>query len=76
MARQVLDDPVTRQRGYFRGEFLQRLFNMGPGEHSSNVGEFVWSLVLLELWHRQHLAPRRDQPQGRVISLDRDGVGR
>lgn len=55
MVREVLLDPRTRQRGYFRREFVDQLLGTHQREQASYYGEIVWYLMALELWHRQHL---------------------
>lgn len=51
----VLHDPRTRQRGYFRSGFVDRLFDLQRHEHVAYYGEIVWYLLVLELWHREHV---------------------
>jgi asparagine synthase (glutamine-hydrolysing) len=51
----VLTDSRTRQRGYFRPAFLDRLLELHRGKDAHFYGEIIWYLVALELWHRQHL---------------------
>lgn len=51
----VLTDPRTRQRGYFRPSFLDHLLKLHRGKDAHFYGEILWYLVALELWHRQHL---------------------
>jgi asparagine synthase (glutamine-hydrolysing) len=56
-ARDVLLDPQTHQRGYFRPEQLQRLLDEhvdGRADHSQGL----WTLLLFELWHREHVDRR------------------
>lgn len=55
MVQDILRDSRTRQRGYFRKEFLDHLLDRHRQEHAAYYGEFVWYLLALELWHRQHL---------------------
>ena len=55
LIQDVLCDPRTRQRGYFRREFLDRLMDLHRRDHAGYYGEVIWYLVALELWHRQHL---------------------
>jgi asparagine synthase (glutamine-hydrolysing) len=50
----VLRDQRTRQRGYFRPGFIDHLMRLRK-EHVAYYGEIVWYLLILELWHRQHL---------------------
>ncbi len=51
----VLFDSRTRQRGYFRPAFLDRLAQLHREDHTAYYGEAIWYVVALELWHRQHL---------------------
>jgi asparagine synthase (glutamine-hydrolysing) len=53
-AQEVLRDPRTRQRGYFRKGFVERLLDLQRREHVAFYGEIVWYLLTLELWHREH----------------------
>ena len=53
-ARDVLHDPRTRQRSYFRAGFVDRLLKLQSQEHVAYYGEIVWYLLALELWHREH----------------------
>jgi len=55
MTREVLDDPRTRQRGYVRRQFLDLLLARKGQQEAALFGEAVWSILALELWHRQHL---------------------
>jgi asparagine synthase (glutamine-hydrolysing) len=51
-AHQVLLDPSTVRRGYFRRETVARLLD----EHTRGVFDHsyrLWSLLVLELWQRQ-----------------------
>lgn len=52
--RQVLTEPRTRQRGYFNPQYVNLLLDehqRGRRDHSFRL----WSLFMLELWHRQFL---------------------
>jgi asparagine synthase (glutamine-hydrolysing) len=60
LMQDVLNDPRTRQRGYFRPEFIDRLTGLHRTGHSAYYGEVIWYLVALELWHRQHLESPRE----------------
>jgi asparagine synthase (glutamine-hydrolysing) len=55
MSQDMLADTQTRQRGYFRPEFIDRLMKLHREGHLAYYGEILWHLVALELWHRQHL---------------------
>lgn len=53
-AEDVLLDPKTAQRGYFRPQSVTTLLN----EHTQNEvdhGQRLWALLVLELWHRHFL---------------------
>lgn len=56
MARDVLLDARTLNRGYFRSEGVRRLLDdhqQGRFDHAARL----WSLLVLELWHRQWVDP-------------------
>jgi asparagine synthase (glutamine-hydrolysing) len=63
----VLDEPQTRQRGYFRPEFLSRIKELNH-VHPAYYGEVLWVVLVLELWHRRH----RDCLTGEAVTC---GVG-
>ncbi len=64
LVKEVLCDPRTRQRGYFRADFLDELLHRRHPEHAAYYGEFVWYLLALELWHREH----RESKQGSLCA--------
>jgi asparagine synthase (glutamine-hydrolysing) len=55
LVNDVLSDPRTRQRGYFRPGFLDELVGLHQRENAGFYGEIIWYIVALELWHREHL---------------------
>jgi asparagine synthase (glutamine-hydrolysing) len=55
----MMHDPLTRQRGYFRAGFFEKLMELHRRQPNF-YGEIVWYLVALELWHRQHLQKARE----------------
>lgn len=59
LVQDILHDSQTRNRGYFRPEFLDQLSSLHRGQHTSYYGEAIWYIVALELWHRQHLEALR-----------------
>jgi asparagine synthase (glutamine-hydrolysing) len=65
LVQDVLCDPRTRQRGYFRPEFVDELISLHRQGHAGFYGEIVWYLVALELWHREHLETSREVPIAR-----------
>jgi asparagine synthase (glutamine-hydrolysing) len=51
-AREVLLDPATRDRGYFRSDRVAALIDQhakGVEDHSQGI----WRLMIYELWHRE-----------------------
>jgi asparagine synthase (glutamine-hydrolysing) len=54
LAQDVLNDPRTRQRGYFKVDFYRNISELHRREHAAFYGEVIWYLVALELWHREH----------------------
>ena len=61
-AREIVFGPRSLERGYFRPEALEKLFD----EHASgrwNHGDRIWALICLEHWHRTFIDPV-DSPEG------------
>jgi len=58
LVQDLIHDVRTRQRGYFRADFVQRLMALHKVQ-PNYYGEIVWYLVALELWHRKHLEQQR-----------------
>lgn len=58
LVRDTMEDRTTRQRGYFRREFISQLMDLHKTQ-PNYYGEIVWYLVALELWHRKHLHKSR-----------------
>jgi asparagine synthase (glutamine-hydrolysing) len=50
--REVLLDPVTLRRGYFRPEAVQDILGR-QADGSDAESKRVWALFMLELWHRE-----------------------
>ena len=50
MARSILTDSRTVQRGYFRREAIDRL--LAANSERLNYSKEIFSLIVLELWHR------------------------
>lgn len=67
MVRDVLSDSRTRQRGYFRPAFLEKMAGWQSDQHAFFYGEVIWYLLALELWHREHLEAK--QKQGSACAL-------
>ncbi len=58
LVKDILNDARTRQRGYFQPSFFDKVIRRHREEDAKNYGEIIWYLVVLELWHRQHLETR------------------
>jgi len=54
-AKEILYDPRTYQRGYFRREFVEQLFSDMQQDETPYYGDLLWVFLVLELWHRQHV---------------------
>jgi asparagine synthase (glutamine-hydrolysing) len=61
LVQDILTDPRTRQRGYFRPEFFDKLTDLHRQDHVAFYGEALWYLIVLELWHREHLEGPRGE---------------
>ena len=54
--RDILNEPRTRQRGHVNYDYVDLILNehhKGRRDHSQSL----WSLLILELWHRRYLDP-------------------
>jgi asparagine synthase (glutamine-hydrolysing) len=60
LMRDVMMDSKTRQRGYFQPHFIDDVMKRHRSEHVKNFGEILWYLMMLELWHREHLEKTPD----------------
>jgi asparagine synthase (glutamine-hydrolysing) len=58
LAQEVLLDPRTYQRGYFRRDFVEKLFHNLQQDDTPYFGDLLWVFLMLELWHRQHIEVR------------------
>jgi asparagine synthase (glutamine-hydrolysing) len=69
--RETLLEPRSLDRGYFRRETIERLFNEHRAKHRDNYDR-IWRLLNLELWHRVCLEgePHDEigQPDMRLVS--------
>jgi asparagine synthase (glutamine-hydrolysing) len=69
--REMLLEPRSLDRGYFRREAIQRLFDEHRAKHRDNYDR-IWRLLNLELWHRVCLEdePHTEigQPEMRMVS--------
>jgi asparagine synthase (glutamine-hydrolysing) len=54
--KQILFDPRTYQRGYFRREFIDEIYGlMEKDDATPYYGDLLWPFLMLELWHRRHV---------------------
>jgi asparagine synthase (glutamine-hydrolysing) len=55
LARSLLLDQRSINRGYFRRKALEDLLRRHDSEMTSYFGSQIWNVMMLELWHRVHL---------------------
>jgi len=53
-AHSLLLDTSAMQRGYFNRSALEKLLRQHDEEKSDFYGTFIWNIMMLELWHRNH----------------------
>jgi asparagine synthase (glutamine-hydrolysing) len=53
LARDTLLSQACMERGYFRREFIERLFRQHEMDDTSYYGDTLWTFLVLELWRRQ-----------------------
>jgi len=58
LARSLLLDRGSIDRGYFKQSALETLFSRHDGDTSDFYGTYIWSFMMLELWHRHHSDPQ------------------
>jgi asparagine synthase (glutamine-hydrolysing) len=56
MAHDVLLSPTAYQRGYFRRDFIEKLMSNLEQDDTPYFGDLLWVFLMLELWHRRHVA--------------------
>lgn len=54
-AYDLLFDKKHLQRGYFKPEFVKKLWQQQLQDSTSYYGSVVWLMIMLEAWHRIHL---------------------
>ena len=52
------------ERGYFRRDFVKTLFQRHEADDSSYYGDTLWTLLVLEMWHRQAV----DEPTAKITA--------
>ncbi len=55
LACDTLLSASARQRGYFRAGAVEDLFRHHAEDTTPFYGDILWRMLMLELWHRQHL---------------------
>jgi asparagine synthase (glutamine-hydrolysing) len=55
LARSLLLESRSVQRGYFLKPALEQLLKLHDEEKSSYYGSQIWTFMMLELWHRHHV---------------------
>ena len=58
LARSLLLEPRSLQRGYFNRAALEKLLRMHDEERSAYYGTHIWNFMMLELWHRNFVDER------------------
>ena len=43
----------SRQRGYFRRQFIEDLISQHEADETNYYGDTLWTFFVLELWHLQ-----------------------
>lgn len=54
LARDSLLGSTSFIRAYFRAGALDRLFRLHEADSTSYYGQLLWTLLMFELWYRQH----------------------
>ena len=52
MARELIFDPGHLQRGYFKPDFFEKLWQWQLNDETPYYGSQLWLFVMLEAWHR------------------------
>jgi asparagine synthase (glutamine-hydrolysing) len=54
LARETLLSTRARGRGYFQPRAIEGLFEAHAADATPFYGDILWTLLMLELWHRRH----------------------
>ena len=54
LLRDTLLSSRCRERGYFAPGALESLFRLHADDRTPYYGDVLWTLLMLELWHRRH----------------------
>jgi asparagine synthase (glutamine-hydrolysing) len=52
LAQDTMLSQASRQRGYFKADFLEKLFELHRSDTTNFFGDNLWVLLMLELWHQ------------------------
>jgi asparagine synthase (glutamine-hydrolysing) len=55
LARDTLLSSRALQRGYFQPGAMEKLFEWHEADATPFYGDLLWTMLMLELWHRRHL---------------------
>jgi len=55
LANDALLGPDAHVRSYFRPDALEELMRLHASDSTAFYGDILWKVLMLELWHRQHL---------------------
>lgn len=55
LGRDVLLSARCAERGYFKKGALETLFDLHEADTTPFYGDTLWTLLMLELWHRRHV---------------------
>jgi asparagine synthase (glutamine-hydrolysing) len=55
LARDILLSARTARRHYFRAGALEELFALHVADETPFYGDLLWTILMLELWHRRHV---------------------
>ncbi|HKX84350.1 MAG TPA: asparagine synthase C-terminal domain-containing protein, partial [Pyrinomonadaceae bacterium] len=58
LARSLLLDSRSIQRGYFKRRAIEELLHRHTAETSNYYGSHIWNFMMLEMWHRYHFDRR------------------
>jgi asparagine synthase (glutamine-hydrolysing) len=67
-ARDLLLDATARERGYFRPEAVRGLLDDHVASRADN-SQALWTLLVLELWHREVADAPPDRPAASLASF-------
>jgi asparagine synthase (glutamine-hydrolysing) len=68
-ARSLLLDPSVVRRGYCSLNALEKLLRQHDEEKSDFYGTFIWNLMMLELWHRNHKDKLHEDRAGQTFAV-------